>query len=428
MALQAGLSSDKNIQRLYDRISVEDFEKLCPIYRQALGDLAAKLNILNTDEEKLLALTKFSEKYLMLPNYASQKIRLQKIVGSSMIAAKTPIKHLYSVPFHDTIKPMGPWTTRQLLVGLNCNEKHIAWKYFAENSANLFNVRRSMKDIQRALTFPHRYLQNVFDYYKIMGTIPITKQLEAKIKKLMNLYEKFKEAEIDDEKWFKCMNELDEDDVIIANIEYRLGFEMKCSNKNIWKYYIEFMGERNSKEMLDIFRRYCRLFISDIEMGEKYRKEIEKSGNLYTEFWYDTITFELDFGDFETAHLLFQKWVITVTGKPYTRIQKESQKMFLERLENFKIEVDIANKNKCVSDTVEPKIKVDRKRKAIDYEKIVRPKPGCSNEEICRFVFKMKGKEYKSPKECHPKLVKYYEPKNALSQNFIFKTPIMQYI
>uniref|UniRef100_A0A914ZG56 Uncharacterized protein n=1 Tax=Panagrolaimus superbus TaxID=310955 RepID=A0A914ZG56_9BILA len=180
MALKAGLSLDKNIQQLYDKIYEEDFEKLCPIYRRALEDLAAKLNALKTAEEKLLILEKFSEIYLLLPKYARQKIELQKVVSRqhpmiSTAAAATCVQPLYSVPFSETIKSINPWTIRQLIADLNCTDKHIAWKSFPVNFdkqlKNISNVERSIKDTERALTFPHRYLQKVFDYYKIMGSM-----------------------------------------------------------------------------------------------------------------------------------------------------------------------------------------------------------------------------------------------------------------
>ena len=113
---------------------------------------------------------------------------------------------------------------------------------------------------------------------------------------MLNLYDEFKEAKNDDEKWFHCMSKLKDYEIIIANIEYRLGFELKCKNKKIWKYYIEYLRHQNPSAMLDIYRRYCRLFINDLSTVINYRKEIENIEKTFlinvTKWWNDIFEFK----------------------------------------------------------------------------------------------------------------------------------------
>uniref|UniRef100_A0AC35FZY5 Uncharacterized protein n=1 Tax=Panagrolaimus sp. PS1159 TaxID=55785 RepID=A0AC35FZY5_9BILA len=57
-----------------------------------------------------------------------------------------------------------------------------------------------------------------------------------------------------------------------------------------------YMKSKNSLAMLNIYRRYIRFFIGDLKMIEEYRNEIERIGfdEDVTDFWIDTIEFEID--------------------------------------------------------------------------------------------------------------------------------------
>uniref|UniRef100_A0AC35GAU7 Suppressor of forked domain-containing protein n=1 Tax=Panagrolaimus sp. PS1159 TaxID=55785 RepID=A0AC35GAU7_9BILA len=117
---------------------------------------------------------------------------------------------------------------------------------------------------------------------------------------------------------------------VIANIELRLGSKKSCTNKDIWKYYIEYLRDRNPIAMLEVYLRYCRFFISDIEMVKKYRNEIERIGKLeaVSVFWIDTIEWELEFGDLKTAQSLLKEAVKDLTDIPKVLSEENFMKVF----------------------------------------------------------------------------------------------------
>uniref|UniRef100_A0A914PDA7 Uncharacterized protein n=1 Tax=Panagrolaimus davidi TaxID=227884 RepID=A0A914PDA7_9BILA len=74
------------------------------------------------------------------------------------------------------------------------------------------------------------------------------------------------------------------------------------------------------KEILDVFRRYTRLFICDKQAVKYYRNEIEKFSALNestTKYWIDTIKYEINFGKLENASRLLECAAKAVIGKEY---------------------------------------------------------------------------------------------------------------
>ena len=62
---------------------------------------------------------------------------------------------------------------------------------------------------------------------------------------MLNLYEKIKAVEQDDEKWMNVLEEANDDEFVQNNVEYRLGKDF--GNRKLWELYIQFWKSRNTK-------------------------------------------------------------------------------------------------------------------------------------------------------------------------------------
>uniref|UniRef100_A0A914QIE9 Uncharacterized protein n=1 Tax=Panagrolaimus davidi TaxID=227884 RepID=A0A914QIE9_9BILA len=152
-------------------------------------------------------------------------------------------------------------------------------------------------------------MEKFYEQYVLFGPKPVTFKIKKNFEKNLPLLKEFKDAGDDDKKWLKCIKKMDKKTFVIANIELRLENTTSCTNKAIWKYYIEYLRDKNPILMLEVYLLYCRFFISDNEMVKKYRNEIERIEKLQAVsiFWIDTIEWELEFGDLKTANILLSK-------------------------------------------------------------------------------------------------------------------------
>uniref|UniRef100_A0AC35ETY6 Uncharacterized protein n=1 Tax=Panagrolaimus sp. PS1159 TaxID=55785 RepID=A0AC35ETY6_9BILA len=170
--------------------------------------------------------------------------------------------------------------------------------------------------------------------------------MKKNYEKNLSLLKQLQEAGDDDKEWLKCLKQLENEEFVIANMELRLGSKMSCTNKEIWKYYIEYLRDKNPIAMLEVYLRYCRFFISDIEMIKEYRNEIERIEKLQAVsiFWIDTIEWELDFGDLEIAQTLLSK----ITGNESVIPKLTTTENFANVLNKYKIK-------KCIKQKFIPK-------------------------------------------------------------------------
>uniref|UniRef100_A0A914QP32 Uncharacterized protein n=1 Tax=Panagrolaimus davidi TaxID=227884 RepID=A0A914QP32_9BILA len=166
--------------------------------------------------------------------------------------------------------------------------------------------------------------------------------MKKNYEKNLSLLKKFEKACDDDTEWLKCLKQLENEESVIANIELRLGSKKSCTNKDIWKHYIEYLRDRNPVAMLEVYLRYCRFFISDKQMLKNYRIEIERVEKLQAVsiFWVDTIEWELEFGDLKTAHTLLSK----ITGNESVIPELTTKENFANVLNKYKIKKSIKQK------------------------------------------------------------------------------------
>uniref|UniRef100_A0A914P3G3 Uncharacterized protein n=1 Tax=Panagrolaimus davidi TaxID=227884 RepID=A0A914P3G3_9BILA len=104
--------------------------------------------------------------------------------------------------------------------------------------------------------------------------------------------------------WQLALNETEDEEVIFGLFEHRLGGKYGCLDKNFWKFFMDFVKDKDEITYLNHYRMYTRLYIEDKQMVEKYRSEIERISKIpmaVAEFWIDTILYELDFGSKKSA-------------------------------------------------------------------------------------------------------------------------------
>uniref|UniRef100_A0A914P0V4 Uncharacterized protein n=1 Tax=Panagrolaimus davidi TaxID=227884 RepID=A0A914P0V4_9BILA len=107
------------------------------------------------------------------------------------------------------------------------------------------------------------------------------------------LYAEIKAVENNVEEWFKLVSkfgdEANDEEFVRHNVEYRLGSNLL--DIKLWKLYIEYLRIHDSKEMLQVYSKYCRFFLDDFEMKEKYKNEVEKYGPVFVS-WKNLFDFE----------------------------------------------------------------------------------------------------------------------------------------
>ena len=93
----------------------------------------------------------------------------------------------------------------------------------------------------------------------------------------------------------------------IETIEWKLGSHPLM--ESFWKFYIKFLKDKCRRmDLLNVYSRYCRLFIADTEMRAEYLveiRELDESLIDATKWWIDYIGIENHFGSPEVASHLF---------------------------------------------------------------------------------------------------------------------------
>uniref|UniRef100_A0AC34FVC2 Uncharacterized protein n=1 Tax=Panagrolaimus sp. ES5 TaxID=591445 RepID=A0AC34FVC2_9BILA len=97
-------------------------------------------------------------------------------------------------------------------------------------------------------------------------------------------------------KFVEVLKKTENDEFVIKNTECQLA--INGWSQNLWKAYIKYLEieKKDFMAMLQVLSRYCRLFISDKNMNEKYQKKVEEMSQHFdgiSEFWIDLIKFEL---------------------------------------------------------------------------------------------------------------------------------------
>ena len=118
---------------------------------------------------------------------------------------------------------------------------------------------------------------------------PLPEDFLEQVKLMKWHYRRILEVEGDVEEWMECLKALKDHQFVCHNVEDRIGHDL--DNQGLWKLYIEYLRSTDSKEMLQVYSKYCRYFLDDEAMKEEYKKEVEKHGPVFVT-WKNRFSFE----------------------------------------------------------------------------------------------------------------------------------------
>uniref|UniRef100_A0AC34F2W6 Uncharacterized protein n=1 Tax=Panagrolaimus sp. ES5 TaxID=591445 RepID=A0AC34F2W6_9BILA len=140
------------------------------------------------------------------------------------------------------------------------------------------------------ISFPHSHLVELFDFYEKYLSSPPPKEVVKRYEAMKELYSKIIAAEDDVEKWFKLLLEVGINDFVTHVTEYRIVKNL--NDEKLWKIYIGYLKDVNPKKMLAWYSKYCRFFMDDLEMKEKYQNEMKNYGGSMKLPWRNLFEFE----------------------------------------------------------------------------------------------------------------------------------------
>uniref|UniRef100_A0AC34FHW1 Uncharacterized protein n=1 Tax=Panagrolaimus sp. ES5 TaxID=591445 RepID=A0AC34FHW1_9BILA len=235
--------------------------------------------------QQLLILQDFSSVFVLLPIFWERMIYLKKLLLNEGIPVPPlfPFRHIltFSSKKYEVSNDL-KWKI-DLDTWIEC-EFGKKWNDF-------------LNEPEKLLNFPHRLLYHALMVYKEQSVVPVDEKVILEANKSEELYKQFMRDDLSFDEWILYLNEIKDDEVIFGLFEHRLGGKYGCLDKNIWKYYINFLKEKEQHlEFLNAYRRYTRFFIEDKETVEEYRNEIERISKTkipVAEFWIDTILYEM---------------------------------------------------------------------------------------------------------------------------------------
>uniref|UniRef100_A0A914YDX5 Crooked neck protein n=1 Tax=Panagrolaimus superbus TaxID=310955 RepID=A0A914YDX5_9BILA len=154
------------------------------------------------------------------------------------------------------------------------------------------------------ISFPHRFIEESFKGYQKQCKSSLSREVVQKYQRMKDLYTRIKAAEAricSVEEWFGLLCEAENHEFVCHNAEYRLG--MNLADKELWILYINYLQKHDPQIMLQLLSKYCRVFLDDAEMKQKYKEAVAKYGPVIVKwtniFEFETAEEENDIWDFD---------------------------------------------------------------------------------------------------------------------------------
>uniref|UniRef100_A0AC34F6N5 Uncharacterized protein n=1 Tax=Panagrolaimus sp. ES5 TaxID=591445 RepID=A0AC34F6N5_9BILA len=290
-------------------------DHLPPKYREALDKLYEEtINAADPESEKKI-FDEFSQKFTMLPHAWRRRIKLEAVASPEPMpleifeqCLKVRIKALkqFYHPFYIQYR----LTDRQEKRALK-SIPNIGQIYRLPYSKNIWNLcdvyiekasqQYACEFLQKMLTFPHDQLYRFYRFVQINSAVTGRVLLDEATKKqydaAVESYNYMISIALDSEKWLEWMKKTFEEKDWILNLECKLSEHFFM--KEIWFFYVEYLDAKNSMAVLDVYKRYCRLFIEDTDMQMQYSEAIKKYDANFHVFRWECDQEEF-FWDFET--------------------------------------------------------------------------------------------------------------------------------
>uniref|UniRef100_A0A914YMK4 Uncharacterized protein n=1 Tax=Panagrolaimus superbus TaxID=310955 RepID=A0A914YMK4_9BILA len=176
--------------------------------------------------------------------------------------------------------------------------KLLRWKVAAISTFDLgIGISSNSETLINDISFPNENIERKWrQYEKSSSSMPPQKVVKL-YQKMKALFAKIEAIDKnDDEKWIKTLLEVEDNEFVEHNIEYRIGTNL--TNKKLWKLYIQYLKDQqqNSYRLLHTYSKYCRFFLDDVEMKEEYRQAAKDYGSPVEVPWKNPFDFEI-FGE-----------------------------------------------------------------------------------------------------------------------------------
>uniref|UniRef100_A0AC34FTX8 Uncharacterized protein n=1 Tax=Panagrolaimus sp. ES5 TaxID=591445 RepID=A0AC34FTX8_9BILA len=248
--------------------SAEYLDKLDPTYRNLLEDLVQKTAYENAnyDEENNEKLIKsFSKKYML------------------------PLEFWYSL-YEEYSSDDNPefayyqfYLTEDTAIELEFEYSH--------KLLSLMSVFEDDRMQPRLIEFPNYLMDQILLECEETADKPLPKKSLQKFAKARPIYEKIVSNYSDSEVWFNALTEAEDVEFVKHNVECRLGGDL--TDKALWKLYIHYLENHDVEAMLHTLSKYCRFYLDDVEMKEKYNTALEKYGKKFEVPWKNVFSLEI---------------------------------------------------------------------------------------------------------------------------------------
>uniref|UniRef100_A0A914QBH1 Uncharacterized protein n=1 Tax=Panagrolaimus davidi TaxID=227884 RepID=A0A914QBH1_9BILA len=264
-------------------------------YDALIENLKNDIKESKTDEEKVIIYIEFLENYMMPKEFWLDLLQLSN--------KQDPLYLRYTIhPIYLKLLKMSPYYFMYTHSGINEWANIIAGfgfhlkvydqfngKYTSVSSSSLSIIEECLKKHSIDLMLPHQELKQYLLCYEKDRFSPISKDFVKYVEKMQQLFLKIKASESDSPLWFNLLKEANDLEYLKQNVE---NFLLKnLSNQKLWKIYINYLKEIDPKEMLQVYSKYCRCFLEDEEMKEKYKNEMEIYGPIFVK-WKKAFDFE----------------------------------------------------------------------------------------------------------------------------------------
>uniref|UniRef100_A0AC35G2H6 Uncharacterized protein n=1 Tax=Panagrolaimus sp. PS1159 TaxID=55785 RepID=A0AC35G2H6_9BILA len=281
-----------------------------PGYLEAYEKLLFVLQMAPDRETKKKLCDFFSQKYTMLSYLWEHRIKLELPPEPEMISKdvfelclklkKKAMKHFYYHAYLFCLpgrlqEPCKPEKMQKLVQIFHLPYVEVLSKICDIKMKEAFRIL-ACKNIEQFLTFPHSQLSRFYRHYQRNSGTPLPAEIQEKYEKAVKSYQKMILVAMKPDEWIEWMKESFSEENWIQNFECKLGEHFFM--KEIWLAYIEYLDEHNNVDVLDVYKRYCRLFVNDAEMRLKYSEAIKKyssKGFNVLQWRLDQLEYEVDF-------------------------------------------------------------------------------------------------------------------------------------
>uniref|UniRef100_A0A914Q686 Uncharacterized protein n=1 Tax=Panagrolaimus davidi TaxID=227884 RepID=A0A914Q686_9BILA len=280
-------------------LSKEFYDRCPPSYQKVFDDFQTKLSIIFYPSSGILqdkakyaqeiqaAILKFSSCYFTPIELFELYIRLAKDIkefNHSIIVYRSNCEKVAEIAyFHLHYKPDWmriPFSDSKYYFQSSdeqCLRDDIKLCDYVSNKINRqINYFRAEES---DLTYPHPCLTECHHIFERNASHVPSLKLVQRCESMKQLYNKIRANKDYLEKWFKLLLEADDNNFVKDTVEYRLG--KNCLDVKLWKLYLTFLKEHGEhKRLLETYSKYCRFFLDDEEMKEKYKKDMIEYGPI----------------------------------------------------------------------------------------------------------------------------------------------------